>query len=348
MTLFAGLVGQDWAVAQLRAAAAAPVHAYLLVGPAGVGKGQAARSFAASLLCADRGDGTCEACLRVLAANHPDVRVFERTGASMSVAEIDEIVRIASLTPTEADRQVLILQDLHLMDREYPRLLKTIEEPPPSTVFVMLAEDVPPQLVTIASRSVRIDVPAAPEAAVAAALEADGVDPERAGALAAAAGGRIDRARLLASDPGFAARQDLWRSVPGRLDGTGATVATLAAELLASVDALAEPLAARQAAELEALEAQAERYGTRFAKGDTVARHRREVRRVRTDELRSGLTTLAGVFRGRLAEAKAADVIALDALNAAGEALIRNPNEPLWLQALLLRLTPRAGVGNGP
>ncbi|HEX9529779.1 MAG TPA: ATP-binding protein, partial [Acidimicrobiales bacterium] len=82
MTLFDDVVGQPRAVAELRAAAAAPVHAYLLVGPPGAGKRTAARSFAAALLCGSGGCGSCEICRRVLSGVHPDYVLVERVGPS--------------------------------------------------------------------------------------------------------------------------------------------------------------------------------------------------------------------------------------------------------------------------
>jgi DNA polymerase-3 subunit delta' len=183
------------------------VHAYLLVGPPGTGKLAAARSFAASLLCPHGGDGTCESCRQALAGVHPDLVVVERAGASISVPQAAEITRLAMRSPVQSDRKVLVLVDFHLVADAGPALLKTIEEPPPSTVFVILAEHVPPELVTIGSRCCRVDFgPLAPDR-VAAALEAEGVDPGVAREAALSCGGRLDRARLLASDQGFAARR---------------------------------------------------------------------------------------------------------------------------------------------
>src|SRR5262249_13331660 len=74
--LYDDVVGQDEAVAQLRAAARSPVHAYLLLGPSGTGKRRAAMSFAASLVCEGGADGACED--RVLRGSHPDVVVRQR------------------------------------------------------------------------------------------------------------------------------------------------------------------------------------------------------------------------------------------------------------------------------
>jgi DNA polymerase-3 subunit delta' len=279
----------------------------------------------------------------VLAGAHPDVLVLERRGASLLMDDAREIVKRATTSAVEGGRKVLMLTDFHLVDEAAPALLKTIEEPPPGTVFVILAEQVPPELVTIASRCMRIDFSPLTPATVAAVLVSEGVAAATAEQVSLAAAGRLDRARLLAGDPGFAARLAAWRAVPARLDGTGAAVVTVADELRASIETVLEPVRAAQQEELAAIEERAKLYGERGPGRDLEARHRREERRARTDELRAGLATLAAHYRDRLASgvtgpeaARCLDAVA--AIDAANQALIRNPNEVLWLQALLLRL----------
>lgn len=346
--LYAGVVGQGPAVAALRAAAPNPVHAYLFVGPPGTGKRTATRAFAAALLCATDGCGTCVECTRALAGTHPDLVLYERQGARMAVDDARELTRLAVRSPVEGSRKVIVIPEFHLAAPIAAALLKTIEEPPESTVFVGLAESVPADFVTIASRCVRVEFRPVPEQVLVEALVAEGVDPEVAQSVAVAAEGRIDRARLLASDSGFAARRALWQGVPDRLDGTGAAVAALVDELLASLDTIVEPLAARHAGELAALDARAKAYGERgLGRKEMTERHKREQRRVRTDELRFGLSTLAGAYRDRLLAGGRADaaLAALEALTGANDGLIRNPNEVLLLQALLLKLG-QAGIAN--
>src|SRR3954468_1904076 len=303
MALYDGVLGQERAVAGLQAASVNPVHAYLLVGPPGTGKRTAAQSFAAALLCPSGppADGTCDTCRRVLSGTHPDVVVKERQGARISIEDAREIIRLATRSPVEGHRKVLVLDEFHLAADIAPALLKTIEEPPASTVFVILAELIPPELVTIASRCVTVEFGPLAVERVAAALVAEGVDPAVADEAASSSGGRLDRARLLASDPGFAARGAAWRAVPGRLDGTGATVAALVGELLAATDTVLEPIRERHSEEKAALDERLKLTGERGAgRRELEDRQKREERRLRTDELRSGLATLASVYRDRL------------------------------------------------
>ncbi|MBV8297804.1 MAG: DNA polymerase III subunit delta' [Acidimicrobiia bacterium] len=342
MSVLEGLVGQQQAVQRLSAAAATPVHAYLFAGPPGSGKRDAARAFAAALLCPNGGDGTCDVCRRVLGGVHPDVVVVERSGPYITVEQAREIVRLAMRSPNEGRRKVLVLTDFHLVKEAAPTLLKVIEEPPESTVFVILADHIPVELETIASRCVRIDFRAIGRDELVATLVREGVERLAAEEAADAANGRLDRARLLASDPDLAARRQAWRRVPGRLDGTGAAVAVVAAELAQLIaTAGVDPLHARHRAELEALEERATRYGDRVNRRQVDEQHRRELRRLRIDELRFGLATLQQAYRDALVDGSGPTGQCLDAVDAiveAAEALERNPNETLLIQSLLLKL----------
>lgn len=346
--VFDAVVGQPEAVAQLRAAAASPVHAYLLVGPPGAGSRAAAVAFTAALLCADGGDGTCRDCRLVSAGEHPDVQVFAPSGAFLSIRDdVPEIIRLAVRSPLEGARKVLVLTEFHRIREAGPALLKTIEEPPESTVFVILADSVVPELVTIASRCVRIDLPPLTADALDEHLRAEGVEPARARAAADAAGGSTDRARLLLDDQHLAARRQAWARVPERLDGSGAAVAVLVEELLELVEGAADSLKLAHKEEAAELDRRAAAYGERGSGRKVLAdRQRRELRRHRADELRFGLATLAGRYRDELVTTGGAGtqagamVAAVDATSAAAEALVRNPNEALLLQALLLRLCP--------
>lgn len=358
--LFDAVAGQPAAVAQLRASARRPVHAYLLHGPRGSGKLAAARGFAAALLCPQGGCGVCSTCQRTLAGTHPDVVMVERSGAALSVEDASTIVAKAQRQPLEASRQVLLVTDIHLAVRAAPALLKTVEEPPPFTIFVLVGEELPPSMITIASRCVEVAFePVSPEA-IAAWLMLHGSTEDVARSVAEAAGGRLDRARLLATDPDFTDRVALWHSVPSRLDGTGATVVVLAAELLASAEGTLGMLRLEHAAEVAALADQAEAVGARGVPGrkELDERHKREERRWRTDELRSGLATLAAAYRDRLVASVGAGggtaspgvnaesrhlAAAADSIDMASRSLGRNVNEGLLFEALLCELSRSTG-----
>ena len=342
-SVWAGVVGQAQAIGRLSNAANDPVHAYLFVGPPGSTKDEASRAFAA-LLMAGSDDPTQRDARLALAGEHPDVREVVRQGARISKDQVGDIIRNASLAPVEGDRKVMILHEFHLLEAEgAARLLKTLEEPPASTIFIVLADQVTPELVTLASRCVRIVFAALSNDVVAATLVESGIDPATAEVAAQAAEGNLTRARVLATDTGLMARRDAFAGLAARLDGTGTTVVTLCTEVLGLIDAAAAPLAARQAQEVTALEAKVAATGERGSGRKQLEEvHKRELRRHRVDELRSGLGVLAGAYRDALVRGQLprpdAGVAAVTRIHAALEAMERNPNETLLLQALLLDL----------
>ena len=344
------VIGQGSTVETLRSAAQQPVHAYLFVGPPGAGKVRAALAFAASVLCPRGGCGECDICRRALNQTHPDLLNVEREGASISVDQAREIIRLALRSPVEGSRKVLVLNDFHLVTNAGPTLLKIIEEPPPSTIFLVLAEQVTNELVTIASRCVQMTFAPLSVSAVVEALMVSGIDEAAAKTAANAAGGRLDRARLLATDPEVANRMAFWQNIPRRLDGTGAAASVVAAEAVGMLDAAAVgPLEARQAEEVASLDARLELIGGKGGAGqrkELQERHKRELKRLRDDEIRFGLATLAQAYRAILLtpEAGSADqrkaIAATTRVATASEHLIRNPNINLLLAALFVDLSP--------
>ncbi|MFT7599368.1 MAG: DNA polymerase-3 subunit delta' [Acidimicrobiales bacterium] len=341
---WSAVVGQDVAVSRLTAAADDPVHAYLFLGQPGSGGYAAALGFAALILSDGLdGDGAARARRLALNAVHPDVVVVEPEGAALRVEEAREILRAGQISPVEGARKVIVVHAVDVIqEAAIGMLLKLIEEPPSSTIFVLLAEDIPPEIITIASRCVTVEFGPIPLPIIEATLVGEGVSPRRVKIAAAASGGDLGRARLLSTDDALATRAELWKSIPDRLDGKGVTVWELVNQVREGMDGAQEPLVARQAQELEELEARVEATGERGAgRSQLVARHKREVRRLRIDEIRFGLATIARVYRDRLVagpDPQAAS--ALHAVQHAAQALVRNPNEPLLLQSLFLNLAP--------
>lgn len=344
--VWADVIGQDVAVARLDAAAAAPVHAYLFLGSPGSGTYRAALGFAAKLLSAEAvTTGHHEAAARhrrlALAGSHPDLVIIEAGGATLMVEDAEEIIRQASTSPVEGERKVIIVPSIELINEAtIGKVLKIIEEPPETAIFVLLAQEVPPEIVTIASRCVPVEFAPISTQVIETALFAAGVAPKRAKAAAAAAGGDIERARLLATDDALAHRADLWRSIPDRLDGSGSMVVELVGQVRDAMDGAQEPLEAMHRDQLDELEARVELTGERGSgRSSLIAKQKREIRKLRLDELRFGFATLSHRYRDRLIESSdPAAEESLAAIQRTIEALRRNPNEPLLLQSLFLDL----------
>jgi DNA polymerase-3 subunit delta' len=334
-TWFDAVIGQEQAVSQLRGCLERPVHAYLFVGPAGSGKRAAAYAFAAAML----GDA------RALRAAHPDVHTVDREGASISVGQAREISRLASLSPVEGARKVLVLDDFHLVADAAPALLKTIEEASASTTFIILAESIPKDLVTVASRCVVVEFRSLAAATIVEALKADGVDPVRAQTIVESSFGDLERARLLAGDDTVVARHQMWVDVPATLDGTGAAAAELALAVTGALDAASENLVQRQTEEFASLKSQVDQgAATNGALKSLEANHKRQQRRLRVDELRSGFATIAQELSRRMQLAPDERMVkriaaALTSLQWASESVEFNPNESLLLHGLFVKLT---------
>src|SRR4029077_13391534 len=150
--MFVDVVGQERAVENLRRATERPSHAYLLVGPRGSGVEDAARDFAAMLIGVADDDRGVRLVPRGM---HPDVVEFAPGGASYRVKEDvrDTILPEAVRAPIEADHRVLILFEAERLrgnqNESANAMLKTIEEPPPRTIMLLVtaaAEDLLPTI----------------------------------------------------------------------------------------------------------------------------------------------------------------------------------------------------------
>ena len=333
------VTGQPRAVDQLRAAAVDPVHAYLFVGPRGAGKRRAAAALAGELVGAAADRDRSRRLART--EEHPDLVVFEPEGNAFRTEEAEAVVIEASRAPVEGGAKVILIDRFQDATPEAAaKLLKPIEEPPPTTRFVLLAEEVPPEHITIASRSTRIDFPAVTVSAIAEALERRGVPPEVARAAAEGSGGDVRRADLLVDDEAFATRRQIWWDAPTRLDGRGHVVGEIVAAIREAVDEAQAPLDQRHALEVAAMDEKEELTGARGSGRRAMeARHKREARLHRNDEWRMGLATLALRYR-ESAVTSGANLEVFGELTDAAEALVRNPSEELWLTSLLLGLPP--------
>src|SRR3954468_21727752 len=164
----------------------APSHAYLFHGPAGAGKRDVARAFAAEPVAGGSPDPD-SARPRVLRGVHPDLTWVAPSGAAdMLVSDIDEpVVAAATRTPFESRRRVFVIERADTMNDEAAnRMLKTLEEPPAFAHLVLLTNRPGNVLPTIASRCQHVRFDAAPPEELAARLARRGVPEDVARACA--------------------------------------------------------------------------------------------------------------------------------------------------------------------
>ena len=206
---------QDWQRLLARRAQDRLPHALLLCGPAGLGKRAFADAFVAALLCERAGDcacGQCRACTLLKAGSHPDaVRVtleLRDDGTPRTEIIVDQIRALGerlALTPQFGGLQIALIDPADAMNASAANaLLKTLEEPTPATVIILVA-DRPARLpATIRSRCQRIDFHLPPREQALAWMSGQGVDAKTAPAALDVAAGNPGVALELAKSGGLA------------------------------------------------------------------------------------------------------------------------------------------------
>jgi DNA polymerase-3 subunit delta' len=220
-----------------RGPVAGMTHAWLLTGPPGSGRSNAARAFAAALQCLEGGCGHCHACLTTLSGAHADVSLVATEHVQLRVDDVRPLIQLAQRSPSAGRWRVIVIEDAdRLNDSSGNVLLKAIEEPPPRTVWLLCAPSADDVLTTIRSRCRRVGLRIPPVDAVAALLvRRDGADPAVAAFAARSAQSHIGLARRLALDEGARIRRREVLKLPAKLRSVGAAV--LAAGQLVEVAA---------------------------------------------------------------------------------------------------------------
>lgn len=186
-------------------------HAFLFVGPEGVGKRTFARKFAQALLCERVPEAemapclACPGCLQVEAGAHPDLIEVGRPDDKheLPIKVIRELNHDLGLKPARGTRKVAIVDDADTINDEAANaFLKTLEEPPPGSVLILIGTSTEVQLDTIVSRCRVLRFDPLAEAELAAVLLDRGfaADADAAGRLAGLGEGSVARALGLA-DP---------------------------------------------------------------------------------------------------------------------------------------------------
>ncbi|WP_309314499.1 DNA polymerase III subunit delta', partial [Actinomyces naeslundii] len=357
----------------------AMTHAWLVTGPPGSGRSNAARAFAAALQCTGPvpGCGQCKPCRDVMVGSHPDVVRLTTEKLIITMDEVKTLIGEAQRRPWTGRWRVLLVEDADRMaERTTNVLLKSIEEPPPQTVWLLCTPSADDVLPTIRSRCRLVTLRIPPADAVAELLvRRDGADPELAARAARASQSHIGLARHLATDADAWERRRRLLLAPVSLRSVGDAV--LAAASL--VDA----------AETEAKEATTERDAREKAEltralglesdGKIPAALRAQIRqleedqkrrakRARTDVLDRAMIDLLSFYRDVLITQMGSDVerVNLDLADAVDQAArtttpeqslarigaieecrsrLRSNAAPLLaVEALMVQLRPQAGA----
>lgn len=260
-----GIEGHDDVVERFRQALARGrlASTFLFVGPGGIGKRRFALKLAQALLCQTRPAelldpcDRCPACLQVLAGTHPDLDVVakppDRSAIPVALLIGDKEHRMheglchkISLKPFAGGRKIAIIDDADDLNQEGANaLLKTLEEPPPRSVLILIGTSADRQLPTIRSRAQLVRFRPLDEATVARLLVENGVvgDSVEAARLAAYSGGSMARAGELA-DPGL---WDFRRQLLGILAALPADSVAAAKETIEFIDAAGKEAGPRRA-----------------------------------------------------------------------------------------------------
>lgn len=183
-------------------------HAYLFAGPPGIGKRRFARELARTLQCeatagrfaaCDR----CPSCVQIEAGSHPDVVMAGRPADKHEwpIELMREVLQGFGLKSARGKGKIAILDDVDDFNDESANcFLKTLEEPPPKALLILVGTSPERQMATILSRCQIVRFAPLPEPLVVELLGAEGLEPSVARRLARLSGGSPGQAKAL-SDP---------------------------------------------------------------------------------------------------------------------------------------------------
>jgi DNA polymerase-3 subunit delta' len=353
-----GIEGHDAIVARFRTALGRNrlASALLFVGPPGIGKRTFALKLAQTLLCERRQPATldpcgeCRSCALVLAGNHPDLLEVRKAPERSSLpVELfigprerrmqEGLCHAIRLKPFMGGRRVALIDDADFLNDESANcLLKTLEEPPPHSVLILIGTSPDRQLPTIRSRTqlIRFE-PLAPETIARLLVERKiAADPAEAQRLASYAEGSLARAQELAEPELCAFRSELIRRLiePAALDPSWAKA------VVEFIDAAGKEASARRARGRQVLGFAIELYRQ-------LARALVGAEVTDDDELRHAISASLGSWAGGAEAAGQSVQRTLEAL----DQLERNAHQPTliegWLDDLVRRGAEQLAPGIG-
>jgi DNA polymerase III subunit delta' len=259
-------------------------HGYLFLGPAGIGKRLVARGLAQALFCTGTTEeeltpcGQCHGCKQVAAGSHPDLL---EVGCAEGKRELsidviagakerrgrEGLCHDLSLRPMSASRRVAIIDDAERMNDESANaLLKTLEEPPPGSILVLIASDLEPILPTIRSRCQPLWFSALSPVDVEELLVAEGLAAKEVAAATVDSGGSLETARKLL-EPGLA---QLRAAVRAGLSNPKFSSLALSSQIIEAIEAASSNTAEQRENAAWAIQFAIDHFRTRLRQADDV------------------------------------------------------------------------------
>ena len=214
------IIGHQWAVELLSGQIKSNRirHAYLILGPPGIGKYELALAFSKAFNCLNPPKaavfcGECRVCRQFDRGQHPDLFPLERNEGDkdIKVGAMRSLMRSLSLAPYDAEYRVALISNMqHASISASNALLKTLEEPPKKVIFLLTAEIAENLPATIASRCELVLLRSVKVNILAEELISRGVDKDQARLLAHISGGRPAYAMELQSDPALLSQRTEW------------------------------------------------------------------------------------------------------------------------------------------
>ncbi len=295
-------------------------HAYLFEGAEGIGKKMLALAFARAIFCQNgTGCGQCSACLKVDNQNHPDLHLVEANGSALKIAQIRTLQQDLSLRPLEGSSKVCLIDGAEYLTNEAANaLLKTLEEPQPGTLIILITPQPEKLLPTICSRCQRLPFSPLPkqqlETLLAKILK---IDTAQASILASISAGSLKKALGPNCDFFLEKRTQLIQSLSALSSSSTIPTFSFANELQADKEFLPDILDIFQT----------------FYRDLLLLKHDRPIEELVNQDLlellqqQSLKTTTAGLL------------VKLKALESARFHLQRNVNPRLTMEVMLMRIT---------
>jgi DNA polymerase III subunit delta' len=232
---FRDILGQERVLNYLKAALSRGrlAHAYLFLGPEGVGKESVARALAGALNCTEPledGDacGICPSCKRLAAGTHPDFQVIAPTSKGRNpeilIDQIREFRRLTNYPPLAGGWRVALVKPAEaLNDAAANALLKTLEEPPPQNLLILTAGVEADLFPTVVSRAQKLAFTPLPYPLITQELIRRDLSPSQAALLAALSGGSLGRALAMEPEELLRQRQPVLTDLSALSQGSATT-----------------------------------------------------------------------------------------------------------------------------